>query len=504
MPSRLEEREPDALEAGPQSPPPAHDALEPARSPSSAGALPLHSSAAGVRRQAVLALQHGRGNAWVARQLARQGDPARDAFVGRGVMPGPAGVDTTSATTGIGGFNAKYDPAAEVLTITLRVGIDFLDALTADPLTGVVLPATPDFAADALVAMANPDQAARVAEVQSNWNWSAGQRRDWLTDYEALAEGAWGQRHHFVSDRWDDLFADVHVDLQVHAGHLATDHCQATVFKVPEGSPAGPGAVVNSTGSPTANTGTFTSAHLGATGDFLNYRLEFPEGGAAVAGATGAGTVGAGDAGPAFLNKFIADFQRGTPTGGAPVRVVGHASATGSPEANRRIARRRAENVAQYLRTHGDRIASSRITVESVGADGATADAEWRRVDIVVGDGQAQVTMAHETGHMLGLDDEYSSPAGGFAPGAGSGGDIGDPTGHNPLGGGTGGSVYENNDNIMSVGNVVRPQHYSTFHEALTLVAAPETWHYGGRGNHPTPIPDLFGPHVEPPDAVPV
>ena len=456
-----------------------------------------------VRRQA----QMGRGNAWVARQVAqlmRQGDPAREAFLAGGLMPAAAGLDMTSST-GIGGFNAKYDPSQQNLIITLRVGLVTTDGLTIDPTTGIVTPATADFAASAAQVMAIADVPTRVATVQTDWHWNDAET--FRANYESMAETAWGQQHYFVNNTWADVFADVVVDLDVHLGAGANDHCTATIFKVPTNSSAGPGAVVNSTGSPTGNTGTFTSSGLGATTDFLNYRLVYPEGGTSVASGTGSGQQGNGDAGPTFLNKFIEDFQRGTPTGGAPVTVIGHASATGTHEANEQVARQRAENVAAFLRSHGKQIASTRIDVQSEGDNGATADAEWRRVDIVVGDGRAQVTMMHETGHMFGLDDEYASPPGGFAPGAGTPGNIGSPTAHGAISGAMGGgvqpAVFENNDNIMSVGNVVRPQHYSTFFEALTNVTAPQAWHYGGAGIAPKAgIPDLIGPDVPQPDTV--
>ena len=41
---------------------------------------------------------------------------------------------------------------------------------------------------------------------------------------------------------------------------------------------------------------------------------------------------------------------------------------------------------------------------------------------------------------------------------------------------GVGGSVYENNDNIMSLGNTIRPQHYATFMEALRTVTSITEW----------------------------
>jgi hypothetical protein len=471
--------------------------------------LPRHSSAAGLRRQAVLGLQRSQGNAWVARQVAqvmRQGDPAREAFLSQGPLPAAAGLDMTSST-GIGGFNAMYEPSRQTLKITLRVGINAVDGLTIDPTTGIVTPASASFATAAARVMAIANVPDRVREVNDNWHWTDAE--GFRARYEQMAEQAWGSRHYFVNNTWDDVYSDVEVDLQVHLGGLANDHCTATIFKVPEHSSAGPGAVVNSTGSPTGNTGTFTSSGLEGTTDFLNYRLVYPEGGTTVGQGTGSGQQGNGDPGPTFLNKFIVDFQRGTPTGGAPVTITGHASATGSHEDNRRIALERAQNVANYLRTQGQEIANYRIAVVSAGDDGATADAEWRRVDIMVGDGRAQVTMMHETGHMFGLDDEYASPTGGFAPGAGTPGNIGAPVAHSGLaaamGNGVPPAVSENNDNIMSVGNVVRPQHYATFHEALTNVTVPQAWHYGGAGLAPKAgIPDLIGPDVAQPDTVAV
>ena len=73
----------------------------------------------------------------------------------------------------------------------------------------------------------------------------------------------------------------------------------------------------------------------------------------------------------AHLDKLIVDFQRGTPTGGAPITITGHASTTGDGGHNQRLSERRANAVANYLRTHGDKIAGSRITVVGAGADGA-------------------------------------------------------------------------------------------------------------------------------------
>lgn len=469
--------------------------------------LPPLAGAEKLRRAAVMRLQRGRGNAWVARQVAnrlqRQGDPLRDAFVRSGIKPSAAGLDFQSSTAR-GGFNVKYDPATQALSINLRVGVAFPDALTIDPALGIVSPATADFAAAAAKVMAIPAIPDRVTEVTTNWQWSAGLKTDWMSRYESTVEGAWSGDHYFVSDRWADLFANVGIHVDVHETHRANDHCKATVFKVPEGSREGPGAAVRSApGNATGASGTFTSSGLGAAFDYLNYSLKYPRNSTDLRQAVSTSREAPGDAGDAHLDKLIVDFQRGTPTGGVPITITGHASATGDSEANLRLSRQRAEAVAAYLRTHGQKIAGSRITVEAVGDQGATADDSWQRVDISMGSGDPQITMAHETGHMFGLRDEYASPVGGISPGAGTGGGIGTPVGHGALAGAMGGgvqaAVFENNDNIMSVGNVVRPQHYATFLEALNNVAAPEHFHYGGPGHSPDVVPDLIGPDVRQP-----
>jgi hypothetical protein len=175
------------------------------------------------------------------------------------------------------------------------------------------------------------------------------------------------------------------------------------------------------------------------------------------------------------------------------MEITGHASTSGSQARNQTISEQRAQNVSQYLQSQGQMIAGYRLTAQGVGAEGAGPGPEWRKVDLKVGEGGAQQTMMHETGHMLGLGDEYVR-----SPLVGNGGALGTPVDHSALsaamGGGVQGAIAENNDNIMSLGNVVRPQHYATFLEALNTVAAPEAFEYGGPGDAPTLIPDLIPP----------
>ena len=58
-------------------------------------------------------------------------------------------------------------------------------------------------------------------------------------------------------------------------------------------------------------------------------------------------------------------------------------------------------------------------------------------------------------------------------------GEGGDPTG----------AVCEPTDSIMSVGDVVRPQHYSTFHAALTDITDQEPWALGPPTGRDDPLP---------------
>lgn len=438
----------------------------------------------------VLSLQRSAGNAAVARALAatlaRSADPARDAFVARGVMPSPDGLDFQSAT-GKGGFNVVYDPQTQELSVELRVGFEFKHGLAMQG--GAAVPVTRAFNGDAADVNANfPVLADRRTEVRTNWRWSPGEGTQWAQEYATMVQDVWGSEHYFVSDLWDDLYAAVNVSVDVHEHHLPDDHCKATVFKVPAGSTSGPGAQVKSAAGPTGAKARLTSATLGTTFEYLNYPIEFPEGSADLYQSISASKEVPGDPGDVLIDKLVVDLQPATPGGGAPITVTGHASTSGREGQNRDLSLRRAEAVAAHMRSTGAGIDPARITVLAEGEQGAGPEASWQRVDIRIGGGEEQITAAHETGHLFGLGDEYSSPVGGTEPGAGSPGPIGDPADHGalpPMGGGVPPAVHENTDSVMSVGNVVRAQHYITFLEALNAITAPVHFSYGGVGTPP-------------------
>src|SRR5262249_15432858 len=111
----------------------------------------------------------------------------------------------------------------------------------------------------------------------------------------------------------------------------------------------------------------------------------------------------------------------------AHVELTGHASNTHKAGvtpadgaiANMDLARARTASVQAALLAAG--ATAAQVLVRNEGETGADATVAWCRVDAQVGAHQTQDPALHETGHMLGNDDEYTgtgSPAG-SAVGAG-------------------------------------------------------------------------------------
>lgn len=435
--------------------------------------------------------------------LQRQRD--MEAFLARGVLPSAAGQDVLGAA-GRGGFNARWDPADRALIATVNVGFKFTNGMNLDA-NGRFVANTTD-----LNATNDPQQIAQLqtlaatinrrnnrrrrAELITQWQWGA-EKTSWMNNYRAQVVSAWSGQHFFTAKRFPELQSSVRLNVNVHENAQPGDHTQAVIVKIPDNIEMG--AAVNRGSSTNPNDQRLRMGSSGINGsqtNFLHYSMRFPTGRSDVASAVG--TEHSRDPGPTYLNKFITDFAAGYPDAGVPISVVGHASATGDPTQNQTLSDTRASNVANYIRTNGLTGAATRVTSHGEGQMGATRDAAWQRVDIIVGSGERQMTAAHEFGHMIGLGDEYASPTGGFYPGAGTSLPAGTPAGHDAMaqamGGGVRGAVAENSDNIMSVGNTVQPQHYATFHNALQTVTG-EQWEYGG-SSRGIPLPATGGPNA--------
>lgn len=91
------------------------------------------------------------------------------------------------------------------------------------------------------------------------------------------------------------------------------------------------------------------------------------------------------------------------------ITITGHASATGNKTQNQKLSEQRAQNVAAILTGAG--VTQHKLQPSGVGQTGATAEDQWRKVEIAsatpVGWQNMQDTTAHEFGHMIGLGDEY-------------------------------------------------------------------------------------------------
>lgn len=515
-PAKGSQRRNAAPSKGPRGATPESLALQQGGVPEDAIAGILQS---GALEEAILGrLQQSAGNQAVTRIVQRDGptSPAPAAGVTPANAPAPAPADTPAIpedlrqfraagpypasaagttvlpSTGRGGFQARYDASAMVLTITMNVAINFIDGMTDSG--GTAVAADPSLNAAAIAINRLPSEQ-RTAAINP-WKWSSDQET-WMSGFRDSVQGAWGSAGHglqFQSSHagWEAQLASVNVAVNTQdasitgtppagastiPGAAGPTHCTANVYKTPAGNNdfgAGvtPGSLTSATDQ-TLNIGssqTVTHSHL------LNQRVTFARGSVELdADAT------------SQLLAIINSFQ--TPAGGAgtSIDIVGHADTVGSgtpagDARNRQISEQRAQAVADFLlatRSGGGTLsnAATRIgTTSGVGSAEGGTGASARRVDInFAGAGQQNVA-AHEFGHMLGMRDEYAVDPGGVI--AGSAGTTGTATDQDPSvsATGLGHSIKENNDNIMSLGGTIRAPHMVMFMEALRNVTGSNEW----------------------------
>lgn len=496
-----------------------------------------------LRRATLQQLQDQHGNAFVQRLLAtdiqRQNGDSVDAgpvagvptdatadatvipadlqeFRDHGLFPADPQGQTVVPSTGMGGFNASYDPVGMRLTITVNVGMTFVDGMQVSGST--VTANDPSLAGaanginNALSRLSGAELAAALAQVQQDWQWAGATDPrivTFMANYKSTVQSAWSSSGTGIvfqssKDGWESQLANMDVVVNTTnvtaptagaAGGPQPTHCQAQIFKTPEGNTDFGAAV----GPGTAASGTDQTLDLGSSQvdtpqQLLTQSVQFAHNSAVLD--TNAQN---------FLRRWIISFQAPAGGSGTTLDIIGRANTVGGgttagDEYNRQLSLRRAQAVSDFISNtvvEGRTLANATQRIQSMmgaGSEGATDEAEWRRVDIVAAGGQSQNVAVHEFGHMIGLDDEYASTPQRDAAGnivtdangdaisrgliSGTGGDVGDPTGSNQLvqDMGLGSSVAENNDNIMSLGNTIRPQHYATFMEALRTVTNSGDW----------------------------
>jgi outer membrane protein OmpA-like peptidoglycan-associated protein len=351
-----------------------------------------------------------------------------------------------------------------------------------------------------------------LEQVKDQWTWSGAadpRITSWMASYRGNVMGAWssaGTGIVFQGSRagWESQLARVNVVVNTqNVTGLAPGtpvpgpqplHTKADIYKTPDedvfGANVGPGSAT----SGTDQTLELGSGQVNTQSHLLTQSVIFANDSSTLSSRA-----------KEKLKRWIISFQASPGTPGNSIVITGHANTKGEKteagrERNLNLSLERAQAVETFLKTtsvEGSllRNASSRLNaLIGVGAGGAGEEAAWRKADIVVGSGQGQNIAAHEFGHMIGLDDEYASTPKRDAAGnpivdahgdtetrgliSGTGGDVGTTSGHNQLASdmGLGGSVHENNDNIMSLGSTVRPQHYATFMSALHTVTSIPDW----------------------------
>lgn len=381
-------------------------------------------------------------------------------------------------STGIGGFEASYEPL-QALIARIRVAMDYADGLTVDA-SGNVTPAEPDLqgAADQAAALpAGPRRAAFLAKFQ----WSDAEKTQWATDMATKMEEFWGGKHGFFIDRpqWEWIGARVDVDIDQREEKAGDEHMDLHVVKMPQGQDVGAYVSSNKDGGWDTARDQYmflSSQDLNPSQSSLLRLTEIEFG-------VNDDALDAVD--EADLESFIRTYE-GDPSKAASVKpkvkLEVYASAGEADAAA--LNQRRAAAIIAHLKAKGFTEADSRITIEDKGKGGSS-----QRVALVVDGGEGQNVAAHEFGHAFGLADEYATTdktgAGGMI--SGTGGQAGGDSGHNTQasdmrvegGGNLPGSIHENSGNIMSLGNALKPQHYATFHDALQQLTGVEEWTLG-------------------------
>ena len=449
----------------------------------------------------------------------------KDIFLQQGVY-GPSGVVPPIAAggAGYGGFDASYFPSARQLLIELRGKVRFLDSLS---LAGdVVVGNHAEFAGLATVISSIADPAIRE-QIVAYYIWDDATQQSVLAEYIASVQSAaniWGGTNmsFFVAEPgWEDVTAIPQFDLNITGegavdasapGSGASDHLQVNVYKSPlppEISMVNDLIDSNSTVSPADDDNRHLRAYVdgdaGSSGyaDSNAYNGEMnldvnnvfnrPESDRRGRGTMlrhnvffGNNSAEIDNEHKELIESFMSRFSdRGdSNVENSRVNLYGYASAAGTQSHNEQLVEQRLAAVQQILAGIGinnvaqsitqdanaDSTSTNRGETDAAGLAGdSSTQARERRVEIRIGSGERQNTIAHELGHVFGLADEYQEGDRG----------AGSAAGHDQLARDAGvadGAAVENNDGIISMGNSIRPQHFSVFANALNQLTG-KTWH---------------------------
>lgn len=450
----------------------------------------------------------------------------KEAFINHGLY-GPRSL--VPEGTRVGGFQASYNPTTETLQITVRGKTRFVDGLEVGS-DGFVNSHESDLAGLARLLNYVDSEVLSNTVVSNYYTWNETQKETARNNFrQRISETIWTwQDEPWLQFRvnepcWDDVRANVSIDINVQAEGEASyatatttsnDHLQVTLVKNPErsefsqvrslirttaervgaermetihtaaGLTSGASVDSNRTGrgrnrNPYDNEMTLSNLSLqNNPTEVNNFNRSMLR--RSVKFARNESVLDSGD--KARIDQFITDFSESdSDTSNSYVTLIGHASRLGSTSANRRLVAARLNSVMNYLREKGFPNIDTRVRTENRSDTVAESypDTEgnadfFRMVEIVIGQGDLQNTVAHEFGHVFGLLDEYATVGTSFT---GTGTAPGTEVGHSEMSDdiGAGRVQSENSDNIMSAGNIVRGQHYGPFGWALGEIT-PKTW----------------------------
>lgn len=353
-------------------------------------------------------------------------------------------------SSGIGMFDVHFTPADGQLRIVLKVGFDFVNGTAANVAPGF-----------------------RPEEFQ----WTDAQKLDWKTRYIQQVQAMWSGQHGMKSTKpgWEAM--RVATALQV-VEDAADPHFKFTVSKYPDdagmdqssicppGTHHGGGNTCPANPADAAgnvpNNGT---AKMDSNDMRPEQKLDWSNATTAVQFRSGSELDATAKG---ILDGLVPQLQAAN----AHAELTGHASSdrtrgtsvADGQIANMDLARARSAAVAAYLQGKG--ISADKLLIRNEGQNNASPGLGDRRVDIQIGTNQTQNPALHETGHMLGLGDEYGTP-----------GQPVDAKYAAMVQAQTGQVISQANDaSAMSMGSTVRVAHYSSFLEALKKITGMAEW----------------------------
>ncbi len=415
---------------------------------------------------------------------------------------------------GYGSFDATYFPTAETLDITVRGKTHFTDGLD---VSGANVTVAKDSDLNDLASILNVINDASFTNniVNNYYTWSLAQKTEATQNFKLrLAEAIkiWENKgkYGFYVDKpcWKDIMAYVNINLNVQQAGEANlknkDHLQVTLVKNPKKKETkkvsdlvkakikkvqeerqqslaiNPDADLYTT-SNVASRGemTLTNRSLRNT---PNERNNFNRSMLRnhVLFKNNEWVLDSDD--KMDIDSFLKAYKNVDGNkNNSKISLIGHASTPGSTSYNRKLVDKRLDSVYKYLKDKGATNIAKRTEMTNK-ADGLAEKYDpsnklakyLRRVELVVGSGELQNTVAHEFGHVFEMDDEYVTPAGESGSGEVMGTEI---TTNSKMSKDIGAKavVAEDNDNIMSVGNEVRRQHYGAFGMMLNKITG-KSW----------------------------